>query len=192
MQNKIWNAEFKLHLYPVQLDCNSDRYPEKLAPNALKKVLNDLKFIGKVISDQPVTRYEVGDKFLSQLTFMGCSPDIELEPQNDKPYCYIEIERRDELCFIAGKNLKPAKCPHCKSFITQLRIAQPSCANCKKDLVPEKLNWRKTAFYASSWITIGNIYELEAIPNDSLLIALDKETGIKWKVAYIRYEQESS
>ena len=49
----------------------------------------------------------------------------------------------------------------------------------------ETLNWRKIAFYASTWITIGNIYELEAIPNDSLLNALEKETGAKWKTAYI-------
>ena len=121
---------------------------------------------------------------------MGCSPDIELEPQENSPYCYIEIEQIEEPQFIAGKNLKPAKCPHCKASITQLSENlddKKSCETCHQVIDPEKLNWRKTAFYASSWITIGNIYELEAIPNDSFLNALEKATGSKWKVAYIRH-----
>jgi len=82
--------------------------------------------------------------------------------------------------FIAGQNIKPAKCPHCKTLLTQT-----NCLNCQKTVDLETLNWRKIAFYASTWITIGNIYELEAIPNDSLLNALEKETGAKWKTAYI-------
>lgn len=177
----MWNAEFKLHLYPVQVSYHHQKI------NGLEKLLDTLGFTGERISSQSINRYKVGDKFLSYLTFMGCSPDIELEPQDEKPYCYIEIEQTEEPRYIAGINLKPAKCPHCKSTIKQV-----TCLNCRKTIDHEKLNWRKTAFYASCWITVGNIYELEAIPNDNLLITLEKETGVKWKVAYIRYEQESS
>nr|AJG38006.1 hypothetical protein [uncultured Gammaproteobacteria bacterium] len=179
----MWDAEHKLYLYPQQPFYRPSH-------QILEQLLIKLQFIGKLSSvdslklssKQVTTRYEVGDKFLSQLTFMGCSPDIELEPQENKPYCYIEIEQIETPRLISGKNLKPAKCPHCKSPITEL-----SCENCQKVIAPEKLNWRKTAFYASSWISIGNIYELEAIPNDNLLNALEENTGIKWKAAYIRH-----
>lgn len=171
----MWNAEFKLHLYPVQ-----PHY--QISPTGLKSLLQALQFIGKPIPSQATSRYEVGEQFLSCLTFMGCSPNIELEPQADKPYCYIELESAKSPHFISGKNLKPAKCPHCKTSIKQL-----SCLNCHKPIDSEKLNWRKTAFYASSWISIGNIYALEAIPNDNLLTALEKEIGVKWKTAYIRH-----
>ena len=194
----MWDAEYKLHLYPAQQDYRS-------VHNSLEELLTTLEFIASRISTQRsaqnliqhsiqnfahnIRRYEVGDKFLSHLTFMGCSPNIELEPQENKPYCYIEIEQIEKPRFISGKNLKPAKCPHCKFSITKLICANSCacrCENCHKTIDQEKLNWRKTAFYASSWITIGNIYELEAIPNDSLLNALENKTGIKWKVAYIR------
>lgn len=176
----MWNAEFKLHLYPTDthsfFDCN-----------VLNEILSDLKFIGKPISSQPITRYEVGDNFLSLLTFMGCSPNIELDPNKGKPFCYVEIEKSDSPVFLAGKNLKPAKCPYCKNT-----LKQPSCTTCNKHIEPKSLNWRKTAFISSIWITVGNIYELEAIPNDALLMALEKQTGVKWKVAYIRYNLEDT
>ena len=169
----MWDAEFKLHLYP-----NQPHYHP--ATILLEELLNTLEFIGNPITTGGTKRYEVGDKFLSLLTFMGCSPNIELAFQENKPYCYIEIEQFKKPRFMAGKNLKPAKCPHCKTLVTQL-----SCSHCHKVIDQEILNWRKTAFYASNWITVGNIYELEAIPNDNLLIALEKQTGVKWKVAYI-------
>ena len=176
----MWKAEFKFHLYPVEAHYQATTC-------SLKELLSTLGLMGKPIIDRAIDgtiiRYEVGDKFLSLLTFMGCSPNIELEPQHDKPYCYIELEQAKAPQFIAGKNIKPTKCPHCKSL-----IHQPSCENCHKEIEPEKLNWRKTAFYASCWITIANIYALEAIPSDSLLNVLEKETGMKWKAAYVRYD----
>ncbi len=179
----MWNAEHKLYLYPQQPYYRPSH-------QILEQLLIKLQFIGRLSSEvnlkqnpkQATTRYEVGDKFLSQLTFMGCSPDIELEPQENKPYCYIEIGQIETPRFISGKNLKSAKCPHCKASIIELM-----CEKCHKVIDPEKLNWRKTAFYASSWISIGNIYELEAIPNDNLLNVLEKNTDVKWKTAYIRH-----
>lgn len=174
----MWNAEFRLYLYPST--------HKLVLSKSIKPLLSHLQLIGEPIPSQTDNRYATGDRFLSLLTFMGCSPTIELEPQDDKPHCYIEIEQRDSPCFISGANIKPAKCPHCKANITTLKNAL-NCPHCHKKIAPETLNWRKTAFYAANWITIGNIYELEAIPNDHLFTALEEKTGAKWKAAYIRH-----
>ncbi len=167
----MWQAEFKLYLYPEDFNHIFDK-------KRLSLSLKEQGFIDKVLSPN---RFSVGDRFLSLLTFMGCSPDVELEPQIDSPYCYVEFNTDTKPHFIAGFNLKNARCPHCKKDVSML-----SCEHCQQTLDPASLNWRKTAFYASSWITVGNIYELEAIPSDQLLAFLQKETAMTWKPAYIR------
>ena len=120
---------------------------------------------------------------------MGCSPDIELDPHEDVPYCYIEVENSEELHFISGINTKAAPCPKCKNGIANIPNpgnTQLSCPGCGENVITSKLNWRKSAFLAKNWIRIGNIYEFEAVPNDQLLNTLETKTGEKWKYAYIR------
>jgi len=149
-------------------------------------MLKELDFIDSKIRDK---RYATGDNFVSLLTFMGCSPNIELEPQEDKPYCYIEINTNEKETFYSGTNLKAAVCPECKTKITQIPDATGEivlCSNCNNDIQLRALNWRKTAFIAKSFVAIGNIYESEAIPNDQLLDALEEVSKSKWKYAYIR------
>ncbi|MEE9310041.1 MAG: hypothetical protein V3U64_03395 [Cocleimonas sp.] len=169
----MWHSDFKLYLYPDKPDFQFDLI-------TLEALLKKLELTGASLAKN---RYAVGGSFLSLLTFMGCSPDIELEPQDDKPFCYIEIDSHENAQFISGKNTKYPPCPQCKSKLTNI-----VCSNCNEKINPAKLNWRKSAFIASSWIIIGNIYELEAIPNDQLLSALERETGVRWKPAYIREE----
>ncbi len=171
----MWHSEFKLCLYP-------DDPQYKFDKEKLQSELQHFKLIGDKLSP---LRYAIGDNFLSLITFMGCSPNIELEPQDDKPYCYIELETYEQPQFISGKNTQYPPCPQCKE-----KLNAQLCSNCNRTLDVTKPNWRKSAFLASSWISIGNIYELEAIPNDQLLSALESETGVKWKPAYIRQGKE--
>lgn len=182
----MWHAEFRLYLYPEDPVFSAD-------VTALKPLLSDLQFIDKKLDEKC---YSTGNSFVSLLTFMGCSPNIELEPQEDKPFCYIEIDTTESPTFIFGKNTKKAVCIHCKQALKsqspnrkvlfEIQGDQIQCLNCNEVMDSRKINWRKSAFIASCWICIGNIYELEAIPNDQLLIALEKETGVKWKSAYVR------
>jgi hypothetical protein len=165
------DSEFKLYIYP-----NNPDYQVDLV--TLASLFEKIKLTGSLLSKN---RYETGESFLSLLIFMGCSPNIELEPQDDKPYCYIEIDSLTEPQFISGKNTKYPNCPNCNE-----KLNAQLCSNCNETLDVTKLNWRKSAFIASSWICVGNIYELEAIPSDQLLNALEDETEVKWKAAYIR------
>jgi len=67
-------------------------------------------------------------------------------------------------------NLKEYDCPECNKHTFNLNT----------------INWRKSAFFARSWLVVGNIYELEAVPDEKLLTSLKELTGVEWKVAYIR------
>lgn len=40
-------------------------------------------------------RHATGSAFPSLLCFLGCAPDIELEPHPSKPFCYIELPNTD-------------------------------------------------------------------------------------------------
>ncbi len=173
------NSEFKLVLYPVDSGLEIDL-------DNLRKHLDSLALLGAELVDLlGADHYTVGDKFLSYFTFMGCSPDIELEPQTDKPFCYLALESFLQPQFVLGSNVKKARCTSCKHDLQEITNSL-NCSHCDKPLQLDKINWRKSAFIAKTWISIGNIYELEAIPNDELLDSLKRLTSVQWKPAYIR------
>lgn len=201
---------------------------DSVASDHLADILMNMEFIGKeevkvevkVAKDKKkegdykdanhsVLRFTIGNKFLSHIAFLGCSPDIELEPQKDKPYSYIEISPvSDSVHFISGMNIKPTRCPQCKKDLTDLlkRLAEKSaplfeiqgeaqgktqgkteCQHCHTPIDLFKLNFRKSACFARTYITVGNIYESEAVPDDHFLMTLHKKTGFEWKYAYVRF-----
>ncbi|MCK5726876.1 MAG: hypothetical protein KAH22_08650 [Thiotrichaceae bacterium] len=153
--------------------------------------LLEIKFINK---QEATWRFELGDKFLSYITFLGCSPDIELSPHPSKPYSYITLSSTNNIQFHSGKNIKIPHCKHCKKSldgsITLLKnnpIKQPiNCLHCHHEVDILRLNWRKSGFFAHCAIYIGNIYEAEAVPTESLLAKLLEISGFEWKYSYLR------
>ena len=185
----MWHAEFRLYLYP------SD--PEVvISVDKIEGALRQLEFIDQSIEGEVDQRFSVGEEFLSLICFMGCSPNIEIEPKEDSPFCYIEVPKDNALQFIAGENAKKVNCPHCKTPQPQLvqtlltkgedDLLTQCCSECGEVINPAKLNWRKSAFMARSWVLLGNIYESEAIPDEKLLNALQQLSGCEWKYAYVR------
>ena len=190
----MWQAEYRLYLYPV--DINKNINPEKLA-----LTLQNIEFIAEPLGDElsgnESCRYEVGEEFLSLICFMGCSPNIEMEPQENSPFCYVETPKYSgAMRFIAGDNVKKVNCPHCKKGQANLAASllqceegalfSQQCTVCKEFIDPTTLNWRRSAFIAKNWVLLGNIYESEAVPDEKLLSALGQESGCEWKYAYVR------
>lgn len=138
-------------------------------------------------------RFQVGERFLSLLCFMGCSPHIELYPQaNDGAYCYIDIPEPTNHVLIS-QTPKIPRCPHCKSNLTWLPAKQNNqplrshtCPDCQQIIDPSKLNWRKSAVFAASRLVINNIFEAEAIPDGNLMSRLQQQFGCEWRYAYIK------
>ena len=182
----MFTAEYSLLLHPIDADCS-------LAHQDLIQHLYNMELLGQSRSE---TRFDVGERFLSYFCFMGCSPNIELEPQeNDQPYCYINIPQPSlQVQSIISKNVKLPRCPHCKVEQSQLAEqlakhyqSEVICPECSHAFSANKVNWRKTAVFAKTWIEVGNIYEAEAIPDAQFLAQLEEATQIQWKYAYIRF-----
>lgn len=181
----MYQAEHRLVLHPANPDtsCTQD---------ALIHLLKEIQFID--VQETP-TRFQIGHKFLQQMTFLGCSPTIDIAPNGDQAYVYIEVpETRSNKQFHSGKNLKYPRCPHCKEtlkniaeVIQQAEDPNPiSCPSCHALINPINFNWRKSAFFGKSHIVIANIYEAEAVPNENLLSYLSTLTNDAWKYSYIR------
>jgi hypothetical protein len=183
----MYQSQYSLILYPIYPDFS---YPQR----QLLKHLNSMGLLG---ASEAENRYLVGEQFLSLFCFMGCSPHINLFPQQDReqPYCYIEIPAPTKAtqCVIS-QNVKVPRCPHCKmdlsAWAQQLKQSCShliNCSHCSTPLIVSQLNWRKSAFFAKNQIIIGNIYEAEALPDQHLLTQLEQATQVEWKYAYIRH-----
>ncbi len=186
-----------MFISPHILILHPARPDDTIAQKSLISLLKQLAYIGET---EKASRFQVGDRFLSHLCFLGCSPDIELSPQaDDKPYCYIEIPpstKQPE--FLSGTNIKPPRCPSCKQTLAMLPAAlqqQPvryfTCPYCQTDINTYLLPWRKSACFARSLIRVYNIYESEAIPESHFLESLKQATGFEWKHCYIRQAVKS-
>lgn len=185
----MFESDYQLILYP-------ERHEAKIESSVIRQILLDIDFIEATESN---IRFHAGDRFLSLLCFLGCSPDIELYPQDDKPYCYIDLpEMQTLLGFISGRNVKAPRCPHCRKDLKGLAETLhkqenklgASCEYCQELIKPSTLNWRKSACFLHSAIVIGNIYEAEAVPDIRLLDILKDRTGEIWKYSYIRRDKK--
>lgn len=158
--------------------------------------LQNIKFIGDQLQS---SNFLVGDNFLHLITFMGCSPYIELEPQlNNKPFCYVHIDGpwlKPQLRY--NHHTKPPRCNKCRQrmihwqqfiklwleYPTQNLIECPHChqQQCLLDLI-----WRKDAGCGYLFINIENIYPGEAVPVPKFLTELATITNTTWQYFYIQ------
>lgn len=155
-------------------------------------------FLGpKWQSPETVTgeRYLIGESFLSLVTFLGCAPAIELEPIANQPesteFCHIEIEQvKDKIEFVRGSEHLISRCPHCRQRHANWKTIPESmtytCDKCKVETHLSKYDWKNTAGCGRFFISLHGIYPQEAIPTSSLLLSLEKVSGIKWNYFYIQ------
>lgn len=171
-------------------------YPEvadlSISLKSLVSILDATGLLGDAETD---TRFLPGDAFLDLIYFLGCSPNVNLSPNQDNhPYCTIEVAASpDQIRCQFGNNTKVPKCPVCRIELSHLmddKISKPcylrQCPECHAELDLTTLNWRKSAVFSRTWIEIHNIFEAEAVPHDNLMQYLENETGRAWKVAYLR------
>ncbi len=142
---------------------------------------------GVIATPLPTHRYPLGDHFLRDIAFMGCSPAIRLEPagSDDHGYCYLTLEGPfDPPQLRHGRNTRPPRCPHCHQGITPWQAAISGtplpCPHCHHTAPLDQLLWRHNAGYARLFITIHNIFPGEAIPQPGLLNDLTATFNQPW------------
>ena len=143
--------------------------------------------------------YLPGDSFISLITFLGCSPNISLQPDVSDTvdsHCFISlITATDETeCLGYTRHCHP-KCPHCRKRIADWKTTdwqQPGalchCDKCGKETAYAHLNWKHECAFGRCGFSIANIYPHEAVPTDQLLEKLQQQTGIVWGYAYATNE----
>jgi len=178
-----------------------------LDQNTLANTLATIGLTGKKLPvDQPQV-YQTGEKFLQLITFLGCSPNIQLEPpvnmneltnvcQNGK-LCHVRLMcNNKDLRYRCNTGAIP-RCPHCKAidnrwhdyldtWSSNPEMIEWQCAECMGKSTIYALNFRKQAAFIRDCIEIRGIHPSEAIPGEILMDTLRNMTDCSWQVFYIK------
>jgi hypothetical protein len=141
--------------------------------------------------------YLVGHGFLQLITFMGCSPRVELEPPagGDTDFCHIVVHALDGPRLLAGTNTRPPRCPACRKVIAidvasllRDRPGRPVvCNHCHARHSLDGLGWRRDAGFGRLFVEIRSVFPGEAVPVDRLVNALAGTTGCHWDYFYLTF-----
>jgi len=143
--------------------------------------------------------YLVGDEFLQQITFMGCSPYLKVFPDNDHDtdFCRVTIPSNSSAIeYKAGQQATAPRCPTCRKagelpqdIIQQWQKDKKDvdifCVHCEQSSSLYQLDWRRNAGFVQFYIRISNIFPKEAIPSQALLDWLANVTKREWKYFYV-------
>ena len=152
----------------------------------LTEHLMSMQFLGKPLAG---STFQGGKHFLNYISFIGCSPVVELNHSIDEQHpnaIYIELKFSSEAMFFHRKKYIVPNCPHCEQqiILNQFSIKQP-CQFCDAPLDLGQLDWKRRAFFSSSVIFIQGIFENEAIPDSIFLDALQEITHLPWLSMFI-------
>ncbi len=151
--------------------------------------------------------YPTGEQFLQLVSFLGCSPAIELDPPAEPAlledalahgrFCHITLNCPTTLQFRADAATRPPRCPHCGQAVVDWAqgitcwSADPAdsswpCPACRE--TGDLTGWifGKTAGFGKVFLEINGIYPSEAIPGDALLAVLASLTDGLWHAIYIK------
>jgi hypothetical protein len=176
--------------------------PEFIPQNRdeIQEALSSISFIGDALppTDDRL-RFLIGEQFLNYMTFLGCSPAIEIEPHGDgsEDFCHIQISPVfQQLEFYADAAGKGPRCPNCRheekdwqNLVKKWQSdnsLQYQCPGCGQVTDIPELNWHKSAMAAHIFIEIYSVFPNEAVLADKVLSVLSQATGTNWKYFYSR------
>lgn len=136
--------------------------------------------------------YLPGEKFLSLITFLGCSPNINLFPVENENHCFISLlEQTSQAQCLGYTSTVNPKCPNCKKRIADWKTENWNkageiccCDKCTTQTPYAELNWKQECGFSRCGFEIAHIYPHEAVPTEQLLDMLKKETEFKWNYCY--------
>lgn len=174
-----FTANASLVLCPVEPNWT----PENL--EALITFLQETDLAGDALQ-QDENSFSVGENFLEHISFMGCSPNIKFNNENDDgKFTFIRLTLTSSITALTGSHSFAPHCPHCKkaekNWREQLKDHRLYCGYCQQVSQAWQYNWRKSAGFGRCFIEITDIYPKEAIPQPSLLLALENRFQLAWK-----------
>lgn len=160
-------------------------------PQSLYRALGELGLIVARGVAQEHAEFRVGERFLQLVTFLGCSPQLVLDPDDAAPgqtACCIRLLNFAEVNFIGARPAPAVRCAICRApaelpgphrFDDRYR-----CEQCGKTSALTDLDWRQGAGFARCFIEIKGIHPHEAVPTDTLLNRLRTVSGCEWQYFY--------
>jgi hypothetical protein len=187
-------AAYKLILHPNDPSAMPVAGPDTVA------ALQAIGLTGKSFLLDGQRHFLPGDNFLSLITFLGCSPAIEISPADTDTL--EEAARAGRFCHIlAGDPLTApelrvdingrARCPACQKTWTPFSDGYQGpgtvilpCPHCHVPRAASQLGWHRTAGIARLFVEIWGVYPAEAIPADNLIKQLSSVTDSSWSWFY--------
>ena len=192
----------KLVIHPAQVDS------PVVDTAALVSLLQTIGLVAGPTCNNPAFGYRAGEQFLQLVTFLGCSPAIELEPPVDPDecaracangsLCHIRFSpAQDRIRFRADSRLPAPRCPQCRKaenrwaelierWHADSRLNQWECPECGYQGRLFDLNFRHRGAFGRSFIDIWGIHPAEAVPGETLLTTLGELSGGDWKYMYLQ------
>ena len=173
-------------------------------PQSIDRILERLRsiqFCADRVRGMDGRHYLLGERFMQLVSFMGCSPFIQLEPTPDgQPFCHLFFDGpHPQPIFLRGRNTGSPRCDACRKRIPNWQTlleawekdpqsTLASCPHCGHRQNPATYNWRQSAGSGRLFLCVENIFPNEAIPSPELLKALeDTETPTSaWSYFYIQ------
>ncbi len=198
---EIQMAAHKLLLHPQDPAC------APVDPVTLAASLQAIGFIGAPVTVADGVFYPVGARFLQLLTFLGCSPAIELAPPADAAaletactrgsFCHVYLSCTAQLQFRADPHTPVPRCPACRQPDADWRtplvawqknpaMIEWTCSSCGYPGRLTDLAFRRSAGFARTWIEVRGVYPSEAVPGEPLLEHLRTVSGCQWRYIYLR------
>lgn len=194
-------AAHKLILLPADPTCPA------VGTEALATKLQAIGLIGPPAKVNNEIFYPTGEKFLQLVSFLGCSPMIELDPPVDPvtlaadsatgKFCHVFLSSTETLRFRSDPRTPMPRCPVChvpladwQSLLQawQVRPANSDwrCSQCGHTGKITGLGFGKSAGFGRNFVEIRGIYPSEAVPGEALLVALKSLTRGDWSTLYIK------
>ncbi len=135
--------------------------------------------------------YRAGEDFLSLIMFLGCSPQVQLDPESATDghnACSIRFHVYPDIHFLAAAKSPAPRCRQCRSAVSIEQHPEPverlTCAQCGKVSEAVDLDWRQAAGFGRCFVEVAGVYPHEAVPADKLMNALAGLSGTRWAYFY--------
>ncbi len=166
--------------------------PCRFAITELRDLLQQIGLAGEARSSDGGTILATGERFFRHISFLGCSPNIRLEPNapDDIGFCHLRLRGRPDapLQLRLGRNSRKPRCPDCRHAIPmpQHHSLQSGfiCPGCGSHQPIHQLDWRRNGGSGRFFVELWNIYPAEAVPDPGLLQQLETISGCRWDYFY--------
>ncbi|VAW91266.1 hypothetical protein MNBD_GAMMA22-2686 [hydrothermal vent metagenome] len=171
----------------------------------ISNALLELNITQSAIINNNTEYFFAGDSYLQFISFLGCSPYLNFNPQKQLTLSdlkqtiadlnYIQIlSNSEDYVFLNTQYGVKAICPACKKKMTEWQSLiiqwqsnlklETNCKQCLNAISLLDIDWKRTAGFFKTAIIFHGIQAELAVPSDELLLKLEKLTKLQWQYFY--------